>query len=106
MLRRVNATADQQAKIHAIIEAASKDITPIRTSLRGTHDKLRTLLAAPQIDTAAIEALRAERSAAMDQISRRMTTAMEDAANVLTPDQRQKLAAIDMDRDRHHHHRH
>jgi Spy/CpxP family protein refolding chaperone len=103
MLRRVNATAEQQTKIHAIIEAASKDITPIRDSLRGTHEKLRALLAAPQIDTAAIEALRGQRSAAMDQISRRMTSALEDAANVLTPDQRQKLAVIDTDRGMHHH---
>lgn len=106
MLRRVNATAEQQTKIHAIIDAASKDIKPIRDSLHGTHEKLRALLAAPQIDTAAIEALRAQRSAAMDQISRRMTSALEDAVNVLTPDQRQKLAAIDIDRGRHHHHRH
>ena len=53
---------------------------------------------------AAIEALRARRIAAMDQISRRVTTAMEDAANVLTPDQRVKLAAIDAEHGQHHRH--
>ena len=40
----------------------------------------------------------------MDQISRRVTTAMEDAANVLTPDQRVKLAAIDAEHGQHHRH--
>jgi protein CpxP len=105
MLKRVDATSDQQAKVHAIIEAAAKDIDPIRATMTGTHDKVRALLAAPQIDKAAIETLRGQRVAAMDQISHRVTTAMEDAANVLTPDQRQKLAAIDSERaERHHHH--
>ena len=106
MLKRVDATPDQLAKVHAIIEAAAKDVAPIKASMTGTHEKMRTLLAAPKIDTAAIEALRAQRSTAMDQISRRMTTALADAANVLTPDQRVKLAAIDTEHaGRHHHHR-
>ena len=105
MLKKVDATPEQLTKVHAIIEASAKDVQPIRATLRGTHEKLRALLAAPKIDTAAIEALRAQRSTAMDQISRRMTTAVEDAANVLTPDQRVKLAAIDTERAEHHHHR-
>ncbi len=104
MLKRVDATPDQLTKVHAIIEAAAKDVAPIKASLKGTHEKLRALLAAPKLDTAAIEALRAQRVAAMDQISRRMTTAVEDAANVLTPEQRQKLAAIDTEHGEHHHH--
>jgi protein CpxP len=106
MLKRVDATPDQLTKVHAIIEAAAKDVAPIEASMSGTHDKMRALLAAPKIDTAAIDALRAQRTAAMDQISVRMTKALEDAANVLTPDQRVKLAAIDTEHAGHHHHDH
>ena len=106
MLKKVDATPDQLTKVHAIVVSAAKDVQPMRASLQGMHEKVRALLAAPKIDTAAIEALRAQRSAAMDQISRRMTTAMEDAANVLTPDQRVKLAAIDTERAEHRHHHH
>jgi protein CpxP len=105
MLKKVDATPDQQAKVKAILEAAAKDVAPFKATMKGSHDKMRALLAAPKIDTAAIEALRAQRIAAQDQISRRMTTAVEGAANVLTPDQRQKLAAIDIERGEHRHHR-
>ena len=106
MLKKVDATPEQQAKVKTILEAAAKDVAPIEATLKGSHDKMRALLAAPKIDTAAIEALRAQRIAAQDQTSRRMTTAMEDAANVLTPDQRQKLAALDTERGEHRHHHH
>ena len=104
MLKKVDATADQQAKIKAIIEAAAADVAPVKASLKGSREKFRTLLGAPVIDTAAIEALRAQRVSAEDQISRRMTKALADVANVLTPDQRQKLAAIDAERSVHRHH--
>ena len=106
MLKRVDATPDQLTKVHAIIAATVKDVAPIRATLQAMHDKMRVLLAAPKIDTAAIEALRAQRIAAEDQISRRTTTAIEDAANVLTPDQRVKLAAIDTERAARHQDRH
>jgi protein CpxP len=102
MLKHVNATPDQTAKIHAIIEGAATDINPIRKSLGGTRDQMRTLMAAPQIDRAAIETLRSQRSTAMDQISQRTTRAMEDAADVLTPAQRQQLATFMADRQAHH----
>jgi Spy/CpxP family protein refolding chaperone len=102
MLKRVNATPDQTAKIHAIIEAAATDINPIRKSLSGTRDQMRTLMAAPQIDRAAIETIRSQRATAMDQISQRTTRAMEDAADVLTPAQRQQLATFMADRQAHH----
>ena len=109
MLKQVDATPDQLAKVHAIIEAAAKDVGPMKASMSGTHDKMRALLSAATIDTAAIDALRAQRATTMDQISVRMTKALEDAANVLTPDQRVKLAAIDTahgEHGGHHHHHH
>jgi Spy/CpxP family protein refolding chaperone len=104
MLKRVNATPDQTAKIHAIIEAAATDINPIRKSLSGTRDQMRTLMAGPQIDRAAIETIRSQRATAMDQISQRTTRAMEDAANVLTPAQRQQVATFMADRQAHRKH--
>jgi len=102
MLKQVNATPDQQAKIHTIIEAAAKDIDPIRKSMSGTRAQMRSLLSAPQIDRAAIETLRAQRIAGMDQISQRMTKSLADAADVLTPDQRLKLAAIEAKHEADH----
>ena len=92
MLHGVDATPDQQTKLHAIIEAAVKDLDPIRKDLAGTRAQMTSLLAVPQVDRAAVEKLRTERVAEMDQASKRVTEALLDAADVLTPDQRKKLA--------------
>jgi protein CpxP len=94
MLKRVNATADQQTEVHAIMQAAKTDLAPMRASMRDSRKQTRALLGAPQIDAAAIEALRAQDSATRDQMSRRATAAIVEAANVLTPDQRANLATM------------
>lgn len=99
MLKQVDATAEQQARVHAIIEAAAKDVDPLRQGMAGTRAQLRTLLTAPEIDRAAVEALRSQRIAAMDQISQRVSRAMVDAAEVLSPDQRQKLGQLQAERE-------
>lgn len=91
MLGKVAATPDQTAKVHAIIEAAAKDLNPELAAMKGTHKQLADLLTAPQIDRAAIDKLRADRTAEMEKVSARVSLALEDAADVLTPDQRAKL---------------
>jgi Spy/CpxP family protein refolding chaperone len=51
------------------------------------------LLLAPQVDAAAAEALRQQLQARHDGASKRHLQAMLDAGAVLTPEQRQTLAA-------------
>ena len=92
MLKRVNASPEQTTKVHAIVQTVKTDIAPMRATLRDSRKQMRTLLGAPQIDPTAIETLRAQESTTRDQISRRVTAAVIEAANVLTPDQRAKLA--------------
>jgi periplasmic protein CpxP/Spy len=103
MLHSVDATPDQQTKLHAIIEAAVKDLDPIRKDLAGTRAEMTSLLSAPQVDRAAVEKLRGERVAEMDQASKRMTEALLDAADVLTPEQRKKLADTAAQWQQRHH---
>ena len=102
VLRSVDATPDQQTRLHGIVEAAVKDLDPIRQHLAGTRAQITALLAAPQIDRAAVEQLRSERLAEMDQASKRMTQALLDAADVLTPEQRKKLADTAAEWQAHH----
>jgi Spy/CpxP family protein refolding chaperone len=88
----IDANADQQEKLRAIVKAAIKDILPMREKTQGFRERARELLTATTIDRAGIETLRADQMALADQASRRVTEALADAATVLNADQRRKIA--------------
>jgi len=92
MAVEVDATPEQQAKLAEIAKAAANDLRPLREKARDARRQGMQLLAAPTIDRAAIERLRAEQIQAADAASKRLTQALADTAEVLTPAQRQKLA--------------
>ena len=91
MLDGLNATDAQRAQIKQIATAAETDLKAQRDAGRALHEKQMQIFAAPNVDAAAAESVRAQLSAQHDQASRRMNQAMLDAAKVLTPDQRAKL---------------
>ena len=93
MLAEVDATPDQKARIHAILTTAMQSMGPLHQRMEGTHGELHRLLAAPVIDRAALEQLRAARIADIDQASKALVSALADAADVLTPEQRAKIAS-------------
>ena len=92
MLDSVKATDAQRAQIKQIMQSAHADLKAQFDANRGLHEQMMQAFAQPTIDANAIEALRQKQLAAHDQASRRMTQAMIDASNVLTPDQRKALA--------------
>lgn len=87
----LDAGADQQAKLETIVKSAVGDLAPMRDKLLAARRQARDLLTAPTVDRAAIEKLRAEQIATVDALSKRISQALGDAADVLTPDQRHKL---------------
>jgi len=89
---RVDATPEQQQKLTAIAKDAAKDIAPMREKLHSAGKQALAITSAPTIDRAAMERLRAEQVALADSVSKRITQAFADAAEVLTPEQRQKVA--------------
>ena len=91
MLDGLNATDAQRAQIKQIATAAETDLKVQRDVGRALHEKQMQIFAAPNVDAAAAESVRAQLSAQHDQASRRMNQAMLDAAKVLTPEQRAKL---------------
>jgi len=93
MLNEVGATDAQRSQIKAIFEQARKDLATTHSAERELHKQEMVLFTAPTIDPIAIENLRVQTSANHEVVSKRMSQAMIDAANVLTPDQRAKLAA-------------
>jgi periplasmic protein CpxP/Spy len=92
IIKEVDGTPEQKAKLTQLAQAAQKDVQPLREQLMAARKKGMELLAAPAVDRAALEKLRAEQSQLMESISKRMLTHLADAAEVLTPAQRAKLA--------------
>jgi periplasmic protein CpxP/Spy len=91
VLAEVDATPEQQARVNEIIKSAAADLK----SLHGQHADARAALhqafTAPVIDRVRLEQMRSEHLAAIDAASKRCLTAMADAAEVLTPEQRTAL---------------
>jgi periplasmic protein CpxP/Spy len=92
MIKSVNGTPEQKAKLTALAQAAMADMKPLREQHMTARKKGMELLAAPTIDRGALEQLRAQQMQLADSMSRRMLAQMSDAAEVLTPAQRTQLA--------------
>lgn len=92
MLDQVGATADQKSRVHEIFKAAREDARKQRDAHRALHQQVMQAFSAPVVDARTVETLRQQMLAQQDQSSRRMMQAMLDASQVLTPEQRQKMA--------------
>jgi Spy/CpxP family protein refolding chaperone len=91
MAIELDATAEQQDKLRAIASTAVKDLVPMRDKARAARERAGSLLTQPKVDRDAIEAFRAEQMALADAASKRFAQALADVAEVLTPEQRQKV---------------
>ena len=87
----LDATEEQKQKIAPIVKQAAREMMPMREAMMGTRKQAISLFTAERIDRAAIEALRADRLKAAETGTRRMTQALMDIAEVLTPAQRKTL---------------
>ena len=85
-------TPEQQAKLSAIAKAAAKDLSPVHDELVAGRKQAVAILTAAQVDRAALEAHRVRQMQLLTTVSERLTTAVADAAEVLTPEQRVKAA--------------
>jgi Spy/CpxP family protein refolding chaperone len=87
----IDATAEQQDKIIALVKSAAKDLRPLRDEMRAAGRQAHELLLAERLDRTALEALRAERLAETDRISKTLVNTIADIADILTPEQRKLL---------------
>ena len=94
MVERIlpDGTAQQKTRLADIAKAAFADLMPVHTQFRDAHKRAHALLMAPTIDRAALEALRVEQMQRADAMSKRMLSAVVEAAEVLTPAQRVRFA--------------
>jgi periplasmic protein CpxP/Spy len=90
----IDATPEQQGKLQTIFAGAIKDLLPAHEQVLAARQQARDLLTQATIDRAAIEKFRAERVAAIDTASKRIAQALSDAAEVLTPEQRNRVSEM------------
>ena len=88
----IDATPQQKQQLTTIATGMAKDLFPIHEKMHAATARAVELLRQPKTDRAALETLRAEEIATADEASKRLTQGFADAADVLTPQQRTKLA--------------
>lgn len=88
----IDATEEQKQKLTPIVQDAARDLAPLREKAQQARRRGLELLSAPSVDRGALEALRAEQIQSADAASRRLTKALADVAEVLTPEQRKTVA--------------
>ena len=93
MLTRIGASEAQKSQVQGILKGAFAELDNAHKSHDSVLAKAHDLLLAPTVDRAQLESMRAEQIRACDEASKRMLTAFEDAAEVLSPEQRAALAA-------------
>ena len=91
-LADIDVTPEQRDRIATILKGAANDLQAGRKQHMQARRQSMELLAAPTIDRAQLEKLRVEQMQLGENASRRMLQALMDSAEVLTPEQRAKLA--------------
>ena len=92
MLTKIGASDAQKTQIEGILKPALEDMKTARESHSAAFRQFHEVISAPSIDRARLESLRADQIKSLDDASKRLVTAISDAAEVLTPDQRAALA--------------
>lgn len=99
-LDHVDATDAQAAQIDAALDTLAPKLWDLHESKADLHDDVVAALTAPQVDRAALEALRKEGLAMADEGSGYIVDAVFAVATALTVEQRQQLADDMADRHR------
>lgn len=92
LLDDVDASDAQREQIHAIFKTAREELRAQMQDGRGQHQQMLKLWAQPNIDAAAIDALRKQQQVQHERVAARMQAAFIEAGRVLTPEQRAKIA--------------
>jgi protein CpxP len=97
VLSEVDATDEQVDRVVAILEAAIGDLHGMREQHDAQREAFGEALAGAEVDRDALESLRGEGMRMAEEASQRVVTALADAAEVLTPGQREELRTLHED---------
>jgi Spy/CpxP family protein refolding chaperone len=91
MLTKIGASDAQKSQIEGILKPAFDDMKATREAHFAAFKQFHEAMGAPSIDRARLESLRAAQVKSLDEASKRLVTAIGDAAEVLSPEQRAAL---------------
>jgi periplasmic protein CpxP/Spy len=94
MLHRIDASEEQRQQVQAIVQAAVKDLLPMKDQHHQYLQALRAALAQPTINRDILGEIRGAELQLANAASGRLMEAVADAAEVLTPEQRARLAEL------------
>jgi periplasmic protein CpxP/Spy len=94
ILHRIDASEEQRQQVQAIVQAAVKDLLPMRDQHLQYRQALREALTQPAINRDTLAEIRRAELQLADVASSRLVEAIAGAAEVLTPEQRAKLAEL------------
>ena len=94
ILRGIDASEQQRQQVQAIVQAAVKDLWPLRDQHRRNLGALREALVQPTVDRGTLEEIRLAELGLAEAASSRLVEAIAEAAEVLTPEQRAKLGEL------------
>jgi len=92
MLTQIGASDAQKAQIQGLLEPAFEEMKAAHEGHSAAFRQFHDEITASSIDRARIESLRTAQMKSLDEASKRLVTAISDAAEVLSPDQRAALA--------------
>lgn len=98
MLKAADASAEQRAEIERIAAATRADLRAQHAAAQPLRQQMMELFTQPTVDANAAEVLRQQLMAERDRASQRAMQSMLEISRVLSPEQRQKVAAAMLER--------
>jgi periplasmic protein CpxP/Spy len=92
ILSRVEASDEQHQQVKAIVQATVQDLAPMREQHHQNKQTMLQSLTQPTINRAALGDIRRAELQLAETASERIVAALADVAEVLTPEQRTRLA--------------
>ena len=101
MLKQLDLTSDQQSQVKAIWEKEKPTLQPLMQQMRQNHNAMKALEASGPFDEAKTRALATQNSQTMIELQVEHERIKSEIMQILTADQKAKLAQIEANREAH-----